>query len=80
MSTIEVKGIASKSAIVTGQLKNGPITAVDKAGICYSTQPEPTIDEMVEEGQPDGSLFAYELQDLDPNTTYLCSCICNKWE
>ena len=68
--TAEINFIGETSASGGGRIDNGGRAVVSSRGICWDTEPLPTIkNRKTVNGNGDGS-FVSALTDLSPNTTY----------
>ena len=68
--TSDVINISWNSATAGGNITNQGTSAVNEKGVCWSTQPNPSlIDNFTAEG-PGGGTFSSELEMLESETTY----------
>lgn len=70
VTTEEISFISETMANGGGNIYNGGRTSVNSRGLCWSTEPNPTIiNKRTLNGTGDGSFFS-SLTNLSPNTTY----------
>lgn len=71
VTTGDVTDITATSAKCSGEVTDDGGFAVTERGICYSTSPNPTLDDAEHTASGDGTGgFEMELTDLEVNTTY----------
>ena len=70
VSTGEVSYITGNSALVEGNITESGNAVIYASGICCSTSPNPTTDDIVALTQTTEGGFAVTLNGLSPNTTY----------
>ena len=71
ISTLEVTEITATTAVCGGEIKIDELYYYDGfKGICYSTNPNPTIDDDRFPALEDEKLFSCKMINLSPNTKY----------
>lgn len=70
VSTAEVTDITSNSARCGGNVTNEGVTSVTARGICWSTSPNPTLDNTSVSGGMGTGSFISQLSNLEIATTY----------
>ena len=68
--TYEVRDITYHSAVISGQVLSGGGQAVLERGICYGTEPLPTVGSTCVSAGADVGPFECVLTDLQPDTRY----------
>ena len=70
VQTISISNVSFNSAYVLGKvISNGGGSIISK-GFCFTTKPNPTVDDQIVEGVDDNNQFNSTLNNLTPNTQY----------
>lgn len=72
VTTLQVIGVTKNDATLNGRVNTKNGEALTEIGICYSTQPKPTIssEKVIMTGDLDTGAFTLHIQSLKPSTTY----------
>ncbi len=70
MGETKIKYITENSATLTAELTDEGDEIVNRNGVCWSTEPEPTIDDNEVKASDYEDIFTAELEDLTAGTTY----------
>jgi hypothetical protein len=70
VSTDQIIQVTDEAAVITGSIISSGGTVIDEAGICWSTEQNPTIDDDFTVSSIENDHFIGLADDLLPNTTY----------
>ena len=65
-----VTDITMTTATMTGKVLYNGGSPVTEKGVCYSTSPEPTLEDGVQQDSNEGDTIVWNIGFLSPNTTY----------
>ncbi|MBU1369586.1 MAG: PKD domain-containing protein [Bacteroidetes bacterium] len=70
VGTFKAKDITSHSAVSGGIVTSGQGASVTAKGVCWSTNPDPIINDNKTDEGPAGGIYSSNLTGLSPNTSY----------